>query len=78
MQKQNSIPFEVNTKLLHSTKSLLPDPTVYRQLTVKLMYIQLTSPDIAYSLHMISVYEQAFIGTSKCSLQSAKIFEEFS
>lgn len=54
--KPSSIPVEVHTKLLHSTDNLFPDPTVFRQLVGKLMYVQLIMPSIAYSVHILSQF----------------------
>lgn len=52
--KPSSVPMKVNTKLKHEDNDLLNDPSIYKQLIGKLMYIVLTRPDIAYGVHVLS------------------------
>ena len=52
--KPNSIPIEVNQRLMHQEENLLNDPTIYRQQIGKLMYLTITRPDISYSVHVLS------------------------
>lgn len=54
--KPSSVLFEVNAKLMHFTEDLLSNPTIYRQLIGKLMYVQLTRPNIPYSVHVLSQF----------------------
>lgn len=54
--KPSSVPMKVNTKLKHEDNDLLNDPSIYKQLIGKLMYIVLTRPDIAYGVHVLSQF----------------------
>ncbi|CAM8982916.1 unnamed protein product [Rhodiola kirilowii] len=46
--KPSVIPMDTKHKLSLSTADLLPDPTVYRRLVGKLIYLTVTRPDLAY------------------------------
>ncbi|XP_021595149.1 uncharacterized mitochondrial protein AtMg00240-like [Manihot esculenta] len=54
--KPSSVPMEVNIKIKHTTEDVISDPIVYKQLIGKVMYIALTRPDIAYSIHVLSQF----------------------
>ncbi|KAF2292080.1 hypothetical protein GH714_008664 [Hevea brasiliensis] len=54
--KPSSIPVAVNLKMVHSDENLLANPTCYRQLIGKLMYITLTRPYISYGVQMLTQF----------------------
>ena len=49
-------PMDHNLKLSKGEGSLLPDPTVYRRLIGRLMYLTMTRPDIVFSVHRLSQF----------------------
>ena len=49
-------PMEQHIKLSRDDGSLLTDPTVYRRLVGKLLYLTLTRPDISYSISRLSQF----------------------
>ncbi|KAF2300329.1 hypothetical protein GH714_012046 [Hevea brasiliensis] len=54
--KRSSVPVEVNLKMVHGDENLLANPTCYRQLIGKLMYITLARPDISYGVQVLSQF----------------------
>ncbi|KAI4297606.1 hypothetical protein L6164_037490 [Bauhinia variegata] len=46
--KPNSTPMDYNTKLTHTDEHLLSDPSIYRRLVGRLLYLSLTRPDISF------------------------------
>nr|KYP56849.1 Retrovirus-related Pol polyprotein from transposon TNT 1-94 [Cajanus cajan] len=56
--KPLSIPMDPNLKLtLHDGKTLL-DPSMYRRLIGRLMYLTISRPDITFAVHKLSQYMQ--------------------
>lgn len=54
--KPSTIPVEVNSNLTQMTKDSLVDPTIFKQIIGRLMYVTLTRPDIAYTMHILSQF----------------------
>lgn len=57
--KPVSIPLEQNHKLGLATGELLSNAESYRRLVGRLIYLAVTRPDLAYSVHILSQYLQA-------------------
>ncbi|XP_072066989.1 uncharacterized protein [Arachis hypogaea] len=49
---------EENDRLRSATGSLLSDPSIYRRLVGRLIYLCFTRPDLAYNVHMLSQFMQ--------------------
>lgn len=57
--KPATFPVEQNHKLALSKSTLLPNPQKYRRLVGRLIYLGVTRPDLAYSIHVLSQFMQA-------------------
>ena len=57
--KPVGFPIEQNHHLGLATGSLLDDPEPYRRLAGRLIYLAVTCPDLAYSVHILSQFMQA-------------------
>ena len=49
-------PIKLNARLTPSSRELLPDPTLYRQLVGNLVYLTVTQPNISYIVHQVSQF----------------------
>ena len=54
--KPIKIPMESNLKLSQEEGDLLDDPTVYRRLIGKLLYLTITRPDLSFSVNRLSQF----------------------
>lgn len=54
--KPVSVPMEPNLKLSDSSGDLLPDPSVFRKIVGKLLYLTHTRPNITYAVHKLSQF----------------------
>jgi len=57
--KPCSTPYFKDTKALYEPVDLLPDPTVYRRLIGKVLYLTNTRLDLCFSIHLLSQFMQA-------------------
>lgn len=57
--KPSIIPMEQNHKLLSNDGPLLLNVNFYRRLVGRLVYLTITRPDIAYSVHVLSQFLSA-------------------
>lgn len=56
--KPSGFPIEQNHKLGLASGDLLEDPESYRRLVGRLIYLAVTRPDLAYSVHILSQFMQ--------------------
>ncbi|CAM8928769.1 unnamed protein product [Rhodiola kirilowii] len=54
--KPSTIPMDTKHKLSLSTSELLSDPTSYKRLVGKLIYLTVTRPDLTYPVHILSQF----------------------
>jgi hypothetical protein len=54
--KPTKCPMDQNLKLSKGERSLHPDPTIYRRLIGRLMYLTMTRLDIVFSVHRLSQF----------------------
>ena len=56
--KPCSVPTELNHKLALSKSHLLTDPSQYRRLVGRLIYLTFTRPELSYIVHILSQFMQ--------------------
>ena len=56
--KPLKLPMDSHVKLLPNSGDLLKDPTPYQHLVGKLIYLTITRPDIAFTIHTLSQFMQ--------------------
>lgn len=54
--KPAKTPMVSNLHLSKTASDLLPDPSVYRRLVGRLLYLTITQPDLAYSVQILSQF----------------------
>ena len=52
--KPTKIPLEQNLNLSASDEDLLTEPSLYRKLVGRLIYLTITRPDLVYAVHVLS------------------------
>ncbi|XP_026444305.1 uncharacterized protein LOC113344570 [Papaver somniferum] len=56
--KPSSVPMEENHRLALASDTLMNDPARYRRLVGRLIYLNITRPDLCYSVHILSQFMQ--------------------
>jgi hypothetical protein len=54
--KPSFVPMESNFKLSREEGELIPDPTTYRRLVGKLVYLAITRPDLSYFVQLLTQF----------------------
>ena len=54
--KPTNVPMDQSAKFKSSMGEAAPDPSLYRRIIGKLLYLTLTRPDICYSVHKLSQF----------------------
>ncbi|XP_020234224.1 uncharacterized protein LOC109814256 [Cajanus cajan] len=57
--KPTSLPMDPNNNLNAEIGDLLPDPSLYRRLIGRLLYLTISRPDITYVVHKLSQFMQS-------------------
>ncbi|KAG7590495.1 Retrotransposon Copia-like N-terminal [Arabidopsis suecica] len=57
--KPSSIPMDPSVKFFKTGGKAIPNPEVYRKLVGKLMYLQITRPDISYAVNTLCQFSSA-------------------
>lgn len=57
--KPRTTPMDVNLKLRQYEGDLLPDPSLYRRLVGRLLYLTVTRPGLSYSVNKLSQFVSA-------------------
>ncbi|KAL6124972.1 hypothetical protein ACLB2K_077480 [Fragaria x ananassa] len=54
--KASRIPFDPSTQLSRDQGAVISNPSRYRRLVGRLIYLTITRPDLAYAVHILSQY----------------------
>lgn len=69
-------PLEAGVKLMPDEGQELEDPSKYRRLVGKLIYLTITRPNISFAVSLVSQYAKSHDSTHDFSVQDTLVFKE--